>query len=46
MHQSRLMIVLALTVLVLFGRSNLSFLPLRDFRFFIGDVQKVYERSA
>ena len=41
-----LTVALGLTLLVLFNRSNLNFLPLRDFRFFIGGVQKAYERTG
>jgi glycosyltransferase involved in cell wall biosynthesis len=38
-----LTVALGLTLLVLFNRNNLSFLPLRDYRYFVGDVQKLYE---
>src|SRR5260221_468163 len=37
-----LSVALGLTLLVLFNRNNLSFLPLRDFRFFIGSLRNVY----
>lgn len=40
-----LTVALGLTLLVLFNRNNLSFLPLRDYRFFIAGVQKLYERA-
>jgi hypothetical protein len=39
-----LTVALGLTLLVLFNRNNLSFLPLRDFRYFIAGTQDVYER--
>jgi polyisoprenyl-phosphate glycosyltransferase len=41
-----LTVALGLTLLVLFNRNNLSFLPLRDYRYFIGDVRKLYERAS
>ena len=41
-----LTVALGLTLLVLFNRNNLSFLPLRDFRYFIAGVQPVYERPV
>jgi polyisoprenyl-phosphate glycosyltransferase len=41
-----LTVALGLTILVLFNRNNLSFLPVRDYRYFIGDVQKLYERAG
>jgi glycosyltransferase involved in cell wall biosynthesis len=34
-----LTVALGLTLLVLFNRNNLSFLPLRDYRYFVGEVQ-------
>lgn len=40
-----LTVALGLTLLVLFNRNNLSFLPLRDYRYFVHDVQKLYERA-
>jgi polyisoprenyl-phosphate glycosyltransferase len=40
-----LTVALGLTLLVLFNRNNLSFLPLRDYRYFVGNVQKLYERQ-
>jgi glycosyltransferase involved in cell wall biosynthesis len=40
-----LTVALGLTLLVLFNRNNLSFLPLRDYRYFVGDVRKLYERA-
>lgn len=39
-----LTVALGLTLLVLFNRNNLSFLPIRDFRFFIARLQTLYER--
>jgi len=41
-----LTVALGLTLLVLFNRNNLSFLPLRDYRYFIGDVRKLHESAA
>lgn len=41
-----LTVALGLTLLVLFNRNNLSFLPLRDYRFFVGEVRKLYERAG
>jgi hypothetical protein len=41
-----LTVALGLTLLVLFNRNNLTFLPLRDFRFFIGGVKRAYERAG
>jgi len=41
-----LTVALGLTLLVLFNRNNLSFLPLRDYRYFVGDVRKLYESPA
>ena len=32
-----------LTFTILFNRNNLSFLPIRDYQYFVGDVAKVYE---
>jgi len=34
-----------LTFTILFNRNSLSFLPIRDYQFFVGDVEKVYERK-
>jgi len=39
-------VALGLTLLVLFNRNNLSFLPLRDYRYFVGEVRKLYERAG
>jgi len=41
-----LTVTLGLTLLVLFNRNNVSLLPLRDYRFFVGGVQKVYAREG
>ena len=41
-----LTVALGLTLLVLFNRNNLSFLPLRDYRYFVGEVRKLYERTG
>jgi hypothetical protein len=41
-----LTVALGLTLLVLFNRNNLSFLPLRDYRYFVGEVRKLYESPA
>lgn len=41
-----LTVALGLTLLVLFNRNNLSFLPIRDYRYFVGDVRKLYERAG
>jgi glycosyltransferase involved in cell wall biosynthesis len=41
-----LTVALGLTLLVLFNRNNLSFLPLRDYRYFVGEVRKLYERAG
>jgi len=41
-----LTVALGLTILVLFNRNNLSFLPVRDYRYFVGKVQKLYERAS
>jgi hypothetical protein len=35
-------LVLGLTGLVLFNRNNLSFIPIRDYKYFAGQVVKVY----
>jgi len=35
-----------LTFTILFNRNNLSFLPIRDYQYFVGDVEKVYERTG
>jgi len=32
-----------LTFTILFNRNNLSFLPIRDYQYFVGEVAKVYE---
>ena len=32
-----------LTLAILFNRNNLSFLPLRDYRFFVANVRKIYD---
>jgi membrane-bound metal-dependent hydrolase YbcI (DUF457 family) len=40
-----LTVTLGLTLLVLFNRNNLSFLPLRDYRYFVAGVQQLYERA-
>jgi polyisoprenyl-phosphate glycosyltransferase len=40
-----LTVAMGLTLVVLFNRNNLSFLPLRDYRYFVADVQKLYERA-
>jgi glycosyltransferase involved in cell wall biosynthesis len=40
-----LTVAMGLTILVLFNRNNLSFLPLRDYRYFVGEVRKLYERA-
>ena len=39
-----LTVAFGLTFLVLFNRNNLSFLPLRDFRYFIAGAHDIYER--
>jgi polyisoprenyl-phosphate glycosyltransferase len=41
-----LTVALGLTLVVLFNRNNLSFLPIRDYRYFVGGVQKIYERAG
>jgi glycosyltransferase involved in cell wall biosynthesis len=41
-----LTVALGLTLLVLFNRNNLSFLPLRDYRYFVGEVRKLYDRAG
>jgi glycosyltransferase involved in cell wall biosynthesis len=41
-----LTVAVGLTLLVLFNRNNLSFLPLRDYRYFVGGVRKLYERAG
>jgi hypothetical protein len=41
-----LTVALGLSLLILFNRSNLSFLPLRDYRFFVGKPQTIYARSS
>jgi glycosyltransferase involved in cell wall biosynthesis len=41
-----LTVAFGLTFLVLFNRNNLSFLPLRDYRYFVGEVRKLYERAG
>jgi polyisoprenyl-phosphate glycosyltransferase len=41
-----LTVALGLSLLILFNRSNLSFLPLRDYRFFVGKVQSIYARAS
>jgi polyisoprenyl-phosphate glycosyltransferase len=41
-----LTVALGLTLLVLFNRNNLSFLPIRDYRYFVGNVQNIYERAG
>ena len=41
-----LTVAVGLSLLILFNRSNLSFLPLRDYRFFVGTSQTVYARSG
>lgn len=40
-----LTVAVGLSLLILFNRSNLSFLPLRDYRFFVGKLQSIYGRS-
>jgi len=40
-----LTIASGLTFTVLFNRNNLSFPPIRDYQYFVGDVEKVYERK-
>ena len=35
-------LVLGLTGLVLFNRNNLSFIPIRDYKYFVGQVVKIY----
>lgn len=39
-------LVVGLTFSVLFNRNNLTFLPVRDYRFFIGDVTSDYDRAG
>jgi len=34
-----------LTFTILFNRNSLSFLPIRDYQYFVGAVEKVYERK-
>jgi len=41
-----LTVAMGLTLLVLFNRNNLSFLPLRDYQYFVGEVRKLYERAG
>lgn len=41
-----LTVAVGLSLLILFSRSNLSFLPLRDYRFFVGPVQTLYASSS
>jgi polyisoprenyl-phosphate glycosyltransferase len=41
-----LTVAVGLSLLILFNRSNLSFLPLRDYRFFVGTPQILYARSS
>jgi polyisoprenyl-phosphate glycosyltransferase len=41
-----LTVTLGLTLLVLFNRNNLSFLPLRDYRFFVAGIEKIYARPT
>lgn len=36
----------ALTFFVLSGRNNLSFLPVRDYRYFVADVTQLFSKSA
>ena len=38
-----LTVALGLTLLVLFNRNNLSFLPLRDYHYFVGSIQKLHD---
>ena len=40
-----LSVALGLTLLILSNRNNLSFLPLRDYPFFVAGIQKCYERT-
>lgn len=39
-------LAVGLTFSVLFNRNNLTFLPVRDYRFFIGDVTSDYDRAG
>jgi polyisoprenyl-phosphate glycosyltransferase len=41
-----LTVVLALTLVVLFNRNNFSFLPVRDYKYFVGPIQNVYDGSG
>lgn len=41
-----LTVAVGLSLLILFNRSNLSFLPLRDYRFFVGQPQTIYARPG
>lgn len=40
-----LTVALGLTLAALFSRNSLSFLPIRDYHYFIGEVRKLYERA-
>jgi hypothetical protein len=39
-------LVLGLTGLVLFNRNNLSFIPIRDYKYFVGQVIEIYPAHA
>lgn len=40
-----LTVAMGLTLMILFNRNSLSFLPVRDYKFFVGKVYKIYERK-
>jgi polyisoprenyl-phosphate glycosyltransferase len=39
-------VVIGLTLTILFNRNNLHFLPIRDYRYFVGGVQKIYDQGG
>lgn len=41
-----LTVAAGLTLMILFNRTSLSFLPVRDYRYFVGPVSTVYERQT
>ncbi len=41
-----LTVTLGFTLWILFNRNSLSFLPIRDYRFFVGAVTAVYDRQS
>jgi hypothetical protein len=38
-------VAIGLTLSILFNRNNLNFLPIRDYKFFVGEVKAIYERD-